>query len=109
MNKFAMALLSASALLSLADMANAADLRRAPAPVYVPPPPVALPVVLNWTGGYIGIQAGYADDDADFSATGETVPFGTLNLRGGFGGGRLGYDFQAGNFVLGILGDINGG
>jgi outer membrane immunogenic protein len=60
-----------------------------------------------WNGAYVGVQAGYAWDDAPFTAAGETDPLDTIHLRGGLIGGRLGMDMQRGNWVFGILGDIS--
>ncbi len=61
----------------------------------------------NWTGFYLGLGAGggMTNFDTDFFG-------GAANLDG-FGGegwlaeGTVGFDFQAGNFVLGALGDVN--
>jgi outer membrane immunogenic protein len=62
-----------------------------------------------WNGHYLGLQAGYADLAASFTAPGETVPFGSFGANGWFGGARFGFDHQSGGLVLGVLGDINAG
>lgn len=91
--------------------ASAADL--APAAVE----PVAPAVAYNWTGFYAGINGGYAFGSSRdvtmselFPATGPLVDsYGSLSPKGGFGGVQAGYNRQAGNFVFGLEGDIQGG
>lgn len=74
--------------------------------------------VHNWTGFYVGVNAGGVFSQSEFDLT--PSPFfvlpaagiradGTMGLdRTGFtGGGQAGYNWQAGKFVLGIEGDIN--
>ena len=80
--------------------ASAADLPRRPMPAkapYVPPP-----AVFSWTGPYIGINGGYGFGRSDFSD-----PFGTgsFDVTGGVVGGTIGYNYQMGQFVLGLEGD----
>jgi outer membrane immunogenic protein len=81
--------------------ASAADIvRRAPpakAPVYVAPP-------FTWTGFYAGINGGYGWGTSEFSA-----PFApsSFDISGGLVGGTLGYNYQVGQFVFGIEGDID--
>jgi outer membrane immunogenic protein len=57
------------------------------------PPMLAMP--FSWTGLYIGAHGGYGWTTTD-----------GLDAKGGFGGGQVGYNFQTGNFVFGIEGDI---
>src|SRR5436305_4302001 len=90
---------SAFALALLASTASAADLRRAPAPVYVPPPPP--PVVINWTGVYFGANIGWVGGDwrpsglvDDSSAGSEAVNGATANSV--IGGLEVGVNFQSG-------------
>jgi len=64
------------------------------APLKAPP----LAPVFSWTGFYIGGHGGYGWSDSQ-----------GLDLRGGFGGGQIGYNYQVNNFVWGIEGDIAGG
>jgi outer membrane immunogenic protein len=73
---------------------------------------------VNWTGFYIGGDAGYAWNSADFSIaqTGAWVgePLvdlaaatdGGLDLNGATFGGQLGYNQQQGRWVWGIEGDV---
>lgn len=85
--------------------ASAADLA-----VKAPPMPVA-PVYYNWTGFYIGGNVGGAwssSDVASYTINGGSVtlpasPHQTLN--GVLGGGQIGYNWQKGNFVLGVEAD----
>ncbi|MPZ38673.1 MAG: outer membrane beta-barrel protein [Rhizobiales bacterium] len=90
--------------------AVAADL-----PVKAPPPPPP-PLVYNWTGFYIGANAGYVWGDADVTwtaAPGSVVPqiataaTGTIKTSAFTGGGQLGYNFQVNQFVVGLETDIN--
>ncbi len=91
------------ALVSLAALtgtAAAADLppRPAPAPYYKAP--VALPVY-NWTGFYIGINGGGGFGRSQWDST------GGFNTSGGLVGGTVGYNYQFGQGVVGIEGDID--
>ncbi|MET2830460.1 outer membrane protein [Mesorhizobium shangrilense] len=66
----------------------------------------------NWTGGYVGAQAGYAWGDsvggAYFKATGAVDANGNVDPRGFLGGLHTGYNYQFNNnAVLGVEGDIN--
>jgi len=86
-----------------ATAALAADIPPPAAPVYkAPPPPVA---VFDWTGFYIGINLGYGFGRADISSGGVT---GSEDLNGVLGGGQLGYNWQTGNWVLGLEVDGQG-
>ncbi len=91
---------AAAALIAFGGMAMAADLpSRRVAPVA---PQVYTPPAFTWTGFYVGVNAGYG--------------FGNINTRGianpygkpdGFvGGGQLGYNYQIGQFVFGLEGDL---
>jgi outer membrane immunogenic protein len=74
------------------------------------PPPV---VVYNWTGFYIGAHAGWVDSQSryDFATAGHyNLVAGDsfrFNSNGFMGGGHAGYNWQTGNFVLGIEGSID--
>jgi outer membrane immunogenic protein len=89
---------SLAALMIAAGAAQAADLPRPyKAPVYVEP-------IFSWTGFYLGANAGYMWGSAQWtggSGTFETSPDGWL------AGATLGYNFQTGNIVFGIEGDID--
>jgi outer membrane immunogenic protein len=89
---------SVAALLGMAAQANAADLGRrpmaAPAPMYTP--------AYNWTGLYAGINGGGGWGDSTW--TGQSTSF---NTSGGLVGGTLGYNWQFGQTVVGLEGDLN--
>ena len=100
--------------------AYAADLPLRTAPVYAPPP---LPV-FTWTGGYFGINAGYAFDyssrfrtfddpavpavNANGVATGVRPASFTVHSDGFTAGGQVGYNYQFGagsGIVVGLEAD----
>jgi len=89
MKKLALGLL----LASIAGAASAADLSAPRAAPYTKAPAVS--PVTNWSGFYIGAMGGYG------SETGSDP----LAIKGGFGGGTVGYNWQFGTFVLGIEAD----
>lgn len=112
-------LLSTVALAGLTAGATAADL---PSRRLAPAPYVAVPV-FTWTGFYVGVNAGYGFSDNNsarsltaYNVAGANAPlgsqisggaFGSNNNRDGFvGGGQVGYNYQMGNFVIGLEGDI---
>src|SRR5689334_17433089 len=98
--------------------ASAADMAVKARPL---PPPAP---IFTWTGFYIGVNGGWAFDGWDDDRTGNLVAFSPalapavaggavapfLNTRheGGFGGGQIGYNWQAGQFVFGLETDIQG-
>src|SRR3954454_306044 len=115
-------LLSSVALLGLSAAAFAADLpsrRAAPAPY------VAVPV-FTWTGFYVGVNAGYGFSNNDRNglgaynvtgagdvspaifAPGTTITQGALDRdNSGFvGGGQIGYNYQIGQWVIGVEADL---
>lgn len=74
-----------------AGAAYAADLPAAPAS-YTKAPAIVAPIT-NWTGFYIGAMGGYGSES------------GSDAIKGGFGGGTVGYNWQFNQFVAGIEGD----
>ena len=76
----------------------------------------------SWTGFYIGANGGYGfggHDDVDILETNNgalfvsgtwpgSARFGTLEPKGWFGGGQIGYNWQVSNFVLGFETDLQG-
>jgi len=84
--------------------AAAADVGTMPfkAPVLAPTP------VQNWTGLYVGANAGYSWGRTDVDYTLGGVPTGstTLEPNSFLGGGQIGYNWQLGSLVLGVEGDI---
>jgi len=102
MKRGVLAGMSALAMVTMMGAANASDLPRrhampTKAPVYVEPG-------YNWTGFYAGINGGYGFGRSDFSS-----PFasGSFDTSGGLVGGTLGYNYQMGQAVFGIEGDID--
>ena len=99
MNRIAIALLAASSLgFNLTTAASAADL-----PVYKAPPVVAMPVD-DWSGFYVGIQGGYG-----FGRARQSDPYfdtGWFNANGGLVGITWGTNWQTGNTVIGVEGDV---
>jgi outer membrane immunogenic protein len=87
-------------IMALAGVAAAADLpQAAPAPMYAKAP-VVIPVY-NWTGFYLGLNGG-----GGFGGSSWT-PTGSFNLSGGLVGGTVGYNYQVGQAVFGVEGDID--
>jgi len=90
-------LLLAVLLAGVATSALAADLPTrkappAPTPAYVPP-------IFTWTGFYVGVNGGYG------VGSGSSSSFG--NPSGGLVGGTAGYNYQIGQFVAGVEGDLD--
>jgi outer membrane immunogenic protein len=85
--------------LAAAQSADAADL--SVAPLYKAPPPQYAPVY-NWTGFYIGANGGGGWGHSWWQ--GQQTGVG---LSGGQVGGTAGYNWQFGNAVLGLEGDLD--
>src|SRR5262249_44917578 len=97
---------AASALLTLSMAANAAEVPPYPRPVA---PPVYLPPPLSWTGFYIGANLGGAWSQRNLTDTLLGLSLRDVNDKGAFiGGGQLVFNYQFGNFVLGVEGDFDG-
>jgi outer membrane immunogenic protein len=83
--------------------ASAADLAARP---YTKAPPPVQAVVYDWTGFYIGGNAGWGNSNNKWNALGANGAFlgneGSNNADGGFVGGQLGYRWQAGTWVFGV-------
>lgn len=74
---------------------------------------------IDWTGAYAGVSGGYGSSSVDGQYDMEDFDTGDIfvvNGEGAFdfspqnflGSAHLGYNYQVGNYVLGIEGDING-
>lgn len=99
MSKF---LLACTFLFSVAGSALAADA------VVTEPAPELVPAGFVWTGGYVGLQAGYSWGDAAVSFPDNTVIYSNPDPDGFIGGIYAGYNHQLpNNLVLGIEADIN--
>src|SRR4051812_17074985 len=75
----------------------------------------AIPAVVaegaNWTGFYIGVNAGggFGTADNDFSVAGSpSFASVELPLKGGLGGGQIGNNWQSGVMVYGLEADFQG-
>jgi outer membrane immunogenic protein len=112
MKKIALMTVAMSALLT--GTAFAADLAARP---YTKAP--AAVAVYNWGGFYIGGHVGGAWTNQEWVNTANAIPggsFGDLSpgegfrqrSTGVFGGGHVGYNWQASNFVFGLEGTISG-
>ncbi len=79
-----------------------------------PPPPPPPPPAWSWTGFYIGGNVGYSWGRSDttvsfFDPTGFLGSAqSTFSLDGVVGGGQVGYNWQTGNWVWGVVADIQG-
>ncbi len=78
-----------------------------PPDVFTAPPAFAPPRAYNWTGVYIGLNAGGGWGSSHWVSTPDGAN-GNYRLSGGLLGGTLGYNLQAGNssFVLGMEADL---
>jgi len=109
-SKFAAALALTTAL--GAGAASAADLGGRP---YTKAPAI-VEAYFNWSGFYVGGHVGGATTNEQWVNTANTTLFGDLSPGQGFrqrgtgvfGGGQMGYNWQANNFVFGLEGTISG-
>jgi outer membrane immunogenic protein len=108
------AVATAIAAFGFVNSASAADMpTKAPAPMMAP--------VYNWTGFYVGANAGYAWGRANTATVSPGLPFSAppadaiysaaespnVNTRGFTGGVQAGYNQQMNNIVWGIETDFN--
>lgn len=98
--------LLAGAALSLigCGVASAADL-----PMKTAPAPVIAPMIYNWTGFYLGGNAGYGwsnqcIDITAINGVGNVFAEGCKSAGGGLIGGQAGYRWQMGQLVFGLEG-----
>jgi len=85
-------------LLAAAPCARAADLSLAP--LYKAPPAAYAPSY-NWSGFYLGVNGGGGWGDSHWQG------IGRADLSGAQVGGTAGYNWQLGQTVLGLEGDID--
>jgi len=83
--------------------ASAADLAARP---YTKAPPMIQAAVYDWTGFYIGGNAGWGNSHNSWNLLNpDGTTFGSEgsnNADGGFVGGQIGYRWQAGTWVFGV-------
>ena len=100
-------LIASAAIVAMGSTAYAADLPTTKGPaVYTPPP-----VPFSWTGVYVGGQLGYEWGRTYTNAFIFGAPFATFPAYtpdGVVGGAHLGYNYQVGQFVVGVEGDADG-
>jgi outer membrane immunogenic protein len=97
-------------VLAAVSPALAADLG-----VYTKAPAVASPIY-DWTGVYIGAfgGGGFGNHNINNGAAAGGNVFGVTNFsanyasQGGLGGGEIGYNWQSGNIMFGVEGDVFG-
>ncbi|MEO6841325.1 MAG: outer membrane beta-barrel protein [Bradyrhizobium sp.] len=89
-----LALMASCSAVMAADMPSAVPYQKAP---YIVDPGT------NWTGFYIGAMGGYGwSDSVRTTIGGLAFTASSSDLKGGFGGGTLGYNWQSGQAVFGI-------
>jgi outer membrane immunogenic protein len=102
MKKFLLGTVALFAL-GMAAPASAADLAARP---YTKAPPIAAPMMYDWSGFYIGANGGYgwARQCLDVTQVGFVNVFseGCNDKGGGVVGGQIGYRWQAGSWVFGL-------
>jgi len=103
-------LLLGTALLACAGPACAADMKVKA--------PIAMQLAYNWSGYYVGANAGYIKGDFDTDVQPGPTAAAFVNLlpqtfdpgaKGFFGGAQYGFNAQFGNIVLGLESDIQSG
>jgi len=101
MKRLILAGFAALAVATAAVSAQAADMPRrhtmpTKAPAYSPP--------YSWTGFYVGINGGGAWGRSDWS---NAIGSAGADLSGGLIGGTIGYNYQMGQAVFGLEGDLD--
>jgi outer membrane immunogenic protein len=92
--------IAAAVMLAAPLATQAADLAR---PRYEAPPDYVV-APFSWTGFYAGLNGGYMWGKSNWSGGAGTFE---ISPDGFIGGGTLGYNFQAGAWVLGLEGDVD--
>jgi outer membrane immunogenic protein len=101
MKRVVLAGIGALAVVTMMGTANAADIARRQA-MPVKAPVFAAPY--NWTGFYVGVNGGGGFGTSTWSgATGSSG----FNTSGGVVGGTVGYNYQMGQTVFGLEGDLD--
>ncbi len=111
MNYFRFAALAAVGVICSVSVASAADL-----PVKAPAYRAPVATLYNWSGCYIGLNAGGGWSRTEFTNTVNTTAFGHLGPGEGFtydnsgfvGGGQVGCNYQMSQWVFGVEGTLAG-
>lgn len=102
MRRGLLAALALAGAVMASGTASAADIAR-PVP-YKAPPAGVLPAQYDWTGFYVGGHVGYGWAEKSWQDS-----FGLFDIsheaNGFLGGGQAGFNYQIGQFVLGVEGD----
>jgi outer membrane immunogenic protein len=93
-------LIASVVTVGMALPAAAADMATK-APIYKAPSVVA---AYDWSGFYIGANGGFAWSEKCWFSVNQARDEGCHNPSGGIAGGQLGYNWQFGNFVVGVEG-----
>jgi outer membrane immunogenic protein len=90
-------------VLGLVSPALGADLPYGKAPAIAAP-------VYDWTGVYVGVIGGGGFGNHNVNNGGGTTPFqnfaANYSSQGALAGGEIGYNWQSGNYLVGIEGDL---
>lgn len=101
-SKFIALLGGAVLSLGLVNAASAADMAARP---YTKAPPPMVAAMYNWSGFYIGANAGGGWSHSCWDivpVVGPLAPEGCHDASGAVAGGQIGYRWQAGTFVFGL-------
>jgi outer membrane immunogenic protein len=100
------ATLIAASVLALTASAQAADMGRArggpPPPSMIAPTPIS-----QWNGFYVGLNGGYGWGQSSHTSTvAPGTSTGDFDTEGGLFGATVGYNYNAGSFVVGLEADL---
>ena len=102
MKRLILASVAALAPVTMMGAADAADIaRRQPIPMNAP----AYYAPYNWTGFYFGINGGGGWGNSEWASLAGST--GSFDVSGGLVGGTIGYNWQLGQWVFGLEGDID--
>jgi outer membrane immunogenic protein len=100
--------LAAATLLALAAAASAAGAADLQTQTYVPAPVMAPVSAYNWTGFYLGLNAGYGfGQQTPLSLIGDNYSGFNYSANGFLGGVTAGAQIQAGRVVMGLETDLD--
>jgi outer membrane immunogenic protein len=95
----------ASIALFASVSAQAADL---PAAARTAPPSMIAPTpVYQWDGLYVGLNGGYGWGQSSHTSTTSAGGTGDFDTNGGLFGATVGYNYNAGSFVVGLEADLD--